>query len=94
MFTAEDVVAKKARLWCRLHRPRSRRSLRWRNKALQLEETSWSPRSFNKMNRFDGPNDAWRDWALLLMSYIQTVSPALKNGIEHARFRGTRVSRT
>ena len=41
-------------------------------------------RSFSKLNRFDGAMDAWRDWAPALMSYIQTVSPVLKKGMEHA----------
>ena len=40
-----------------------------------------SPRSWRW--RFDVAKDAWRDEALVLMSNIQSVSPALKNGVEH-----------
>ena len=41
-------------------------------------------RSFDERNRFDGAKDAWTDWAVLLISCIQTVSPVLKKGMEHA----------
>merc|ERR1712194_313454 len=41
-------------------------------------------RSFQKLAKFSGGRDGWADWAPVLLSFITTVSPQLKNAMEAA----------
>ena len=54
------------------------------HQSASVEGNILESRSFTKLKRFDGSKDAWRDWAFVVMSYIQTASPVLENGMEHA----------